>query len=75
MANLLLDWFMDPYQNKTTRGGCLMPFTHEEIASMSATTRETVSRVLGKMKRDRIISIRGVELTLLQPQALEKLAI
>jgi CRP/FNR family transcriptional regulator len=53
----------------------MMPLTHEEIASMTATTRETVTRVLGQLKRDQLISIRGAALTVLQPQALERLAI
>lgn len=74
VANLLLDWSRETPET-STRGRCMMPLTHEEIASMTATTRETVTRVLGQMKRDQVISIRGAALTVLQPQELERLAV
>ncbi|MFP5228956.1 MAG: Crp/Fnr family transcriptional regulator [Acidobacteriota bacterium] len=74
VANLLLDWSREQSVD-SARGRCVMPLTHEEIASMTATTRETVTRVLGQLKRDQLISIRGASLTVLQPQALERLAV
>jgi CRP/FNR family cyclic AMP-dependent transcriptional regulator len=74
VANLLLDWSRETPET-ATRGRCMMPLTHEEIASMTATTRETVTRVLGQMRRDQVISIRGAALTVLQPQELERLAV
>ncbi|HUB18694.1 MAG TPA: Crp/Fnr family transcriptional regulator [Acidobacteriaceae bacterium] len=74
VANLLLDWSREQATDPA-RGRCVMPLTHEEIASMTATTRETVTRVLGQLKRDQLISIRGASLTVLQPQALERLAV
>jgi len=75
VANLLLDWSREQQTESTTKGRCMMPLTHEEIASMTATTRETVTRVLGQLKRDQLIQIRGAALTVLQPQALERLAV
>ncbi len=75
VANLLLDWSRDQASETSPRGRCVMPLTHEEIASMTATTRETVTRVLGQMKRDHVISIHGAGFTVLQPQALERLAV
>jgi len=76
VANLLLDWSREQApENAMTRGRCVMPLTHEEIASMTATTRETVTRVLGQLKRDNLIQIHGASLTVLQPQALERLAV
>ena len=75
VANLLLDWSREQAPDNATQGRCMMPLTHEEIASMTATTRETVTRVLGQLKRDQLISIRGAALTVLQPQALERLAV
>jgi CRP/FNR family transcriptional regulator len=75
VANLLLDWSREQAPENAVQGRCMMPLTHEEIASMTATTRETVTRVLGQLKRDQLISIRGAALTVLQPQALERLAI
>jgi CRP/FNR family cyclic AMP-dependent transcriptional regulator len=75
VANLLLDWSREQAPEHAIQGRCMMPLTHEEIASMTATTRETVTRVLGQLKRDQLISIRGAALTVLQPQALERLAV
>ncbi len=75
VANLLLDWSREQSTDHTANGRCMMPLTHEEIASMTATTRETVTRVLGQLRRDQLISIRGASLTVLQPQALERLAV
>lgn len=77
VAGLLLDWSREQAVPSTThaQGRCMMTLTHEEIASMTATTRETVTRVLGQLKRDNLIQIRGASLTVLQPQALERLAV
>jgi CRP-like cAMP-binding protein len=49
--------------------------TREEMGSMTAMTRETVTRILSRMGRDHIIRIHGAALTVLQPDALERLAI
>jgi CRP/FNR family transcriptional regulator, cyclic AMP receptor protein len=75
VAGLLLDWSREQAVPNTREGRCMMTLTHEEIASMTATTRETVTRVLGQLKRDQLIQIRGAALTVLQPQALERLAV
>lgn len=75
VANLLLDWSREQAPENAPKGRCMMPLTHEEIASMTATTRETVTRVLGQLKRDNLIQIHGAALTVLQPQALERLAV
>jgi CRP-like cAMP-binding protein len=49
--------------------------TQEEIASMTNTSRETVSRVLHQFQQDKLIRIKGASVTILQPEALELLAI
>jgi CRP/FNR family transcriptional regulator, cyclic AMP receptor protein len=74
VANLLLDWTEEHAPDPMANGHCLMPLTHEEIALMIASTRETVTRILGRLKRDQVISFRGAALTVLQPQALQQLA-
>ena len=48
--------------------------TQEQIAQMTATTRETVTRLLMQLRRDRVISIRGSDLIIRNRRALEKLA-
>jgi CRP/FNR family transcriptional regulator len=47
--------------------------THEEMASMTCTTRETVTRTLGQFRKDGWISIEDSLVTLHQPGALETL--
>jgi len=71
VARLILDWADDARKNSSDF--ITMSLTHEEVASMTATTRETVTRTLGRFRKDKIISTRGVMLTVLQPRALERL--
>jgi CRP/FNR family transcriptional regulator len=50
-----------------------LAFTHEDLATMLGTTRESVSRVLNEFKRKEIIAIKGTSLTILRKDALELL--
>jgi CRP/FNR family transcriptional regulator len=50
-----------------------MALTHEEIANMAGTSRETVTRLLNQFRRDQWIQIRGASLTITKPEQLEKL--
>jgi CRP/FNR family cyclic AMP-dependent transcriptional regulator len=75
LANLLLDWREKRVEEGYTDSRVVMTLTQEEIAGMTGTSRETVSRVLQQFQRDKIISIKGVSLTVLQPEALEQLAV
>jgi CRP/FNR family transcriptional regulator len=47
--------------------------THEEMASMTCTTRETVTRTLGKFRKDGWISIENDLVTVRQPEQLKTL--
>lgn len=73
IARLLLNWSADAKRNQ---GGALvtMPLTHEELASMAATTRETVTRTLSRFRKEKLIATRGVVLNVLQPAILDQLA-
>jgi CRP/FNR family transcriptional regulator len=73
LARLLLDWRHENAAGAVD-SNVKVPFTHEELACMTATTRETVTRTLTRFRKDNLISIKGISLTLLQPQALERLA-
>ena len=74
LANLLLDW-----REKRVQSGrdarMALTLTQEEIAGMTGTSRETVSRLLQQFQREKLISIKGAFLTVLQPRALEQLAV
>ena len=74
VARLLLDWTVEKSSTHTTISSVAMPLTHEELASMTATSRETVTRTLGRFRRDNLIAIKGISLTLLQPAVLEQLS-
>jgi CRP/FNR family cyclic AMP-dependent transcriptional regulator len=50
-----------------------MALTHEEIANMAGTSRETVTRLLNQFRRDQWITIKGSSLTITQPDELERL--
>lgn len=75
LANLLLDWREKRFEEGHTDSRVVVTLTQEEIAGMTGTSRETVSRVLQQFQRDKLISIKGVSLTVLQPRALEALAV
>ncbi|MFQ5597467.1 MAG: Crp/Fnr family transcriptional regulator [Nitrospiria bacterium] len=72
LAHLLLDLARD-YGRDTTHGVCLqIKITHQEIANLIGSIRETVSAVLGDFKRDGWISFEGRQMTLLRPDLLQK---
>jgi CRP/FNR family transcriptional regulator len=48
--------------------------THEEISQLSGTTRETVTRVLGELKRKGVAELKGSTLLVRNPAALDNLA-
>ncbi len=48
--------------------------THEEMASMTCTTRETVTRTLGQFRKDGWISIEGSLITIHHPEQLQNLS-
>ena len=73
LARLLLDWNEDSVRHVEMHGRIRMPYTHEELASMTGTSRETVTRTLGRFRKDNLIAVKGVSLTVLQPRALEHL--
>jgi CRP/FNR family transcriptional regulator len=56
-------------------GGYRFPLllTHEEMASMACTTRETVTRTLGQFRKDGWITIEDSLITLHQPEQLQTL--
>ena len=73
LANLLLEWGKTRFKAGQSR--FTMALTHEEIAGMTATSRETVTRVFNQFEREKLISIKGVSLTVLRPDALEQMAV
>jgi CRP/FNR family transcriptional regulator, cyclic AMP receptor protein len=69
---LLLSWDSGkentngPFQVKVT-------LTHEEIAEMIGTTRETVSRLFSDFKKKQLLQVKGFTLVIRNKPALEKM--
>ncbi len=72
LAQLLLEWA------RASRCGesemkFTMALTHEEIANMAGTSRETVTRLLNQFRRQQWIRIHGSRVTILNEAELDKL--
>lgn len=70
-AKLLLAW----YPEKTQSNGYAqikLTLTHEEIAEMIGTTRETVSRLFSDFKKKQLLQVKGSTLVLRNKDALDK---
>ena len=73
LASVLLDWARNACeQGREMR--FTMALTHEELANLAGTSRETVTRVLSRFQREKLIQIKGASVTLLAPDKLEALA-
>jgi CRP/FNR family transcriptional regulator, cyclic AMP receptor protein len=70
LAKLLLDWC--ERNGETTAKGIRLKvlLTHEEIAQMIGTTRETVTRILSDFKRRKILDVKGSTVNILLRQTL-----
>lgn len=73
LARLLLDW-CERGGEQTTKGIRIkVLLTHEEIAQMIGTTRETVTRLLSDFKKKKIVDVKGSSLFVLSKPQLEHL--
>lgn len=72
LARLLLDWSAG---GKETEQGTQvkLPLTHEEIAALIGTTRETVTRTLSQFKSKQFVALHGSSLMIANRRALETL--
>jgi CRP/FNR family transcriptional regulator, cyclic AMP receptor protein len=71
-AKLLLTWSSE--SQDAGRGAPIrMTLTHEEIAEMIGTTRETVSRLFSEFKKKQWLQVKGATLTISNKPALEKM--
>ncbi|PYX96220.1 MAG: Crp/Fnr family transcriptional regulator [Acidobacteria bacterium] len=72
VARLLLEWASD---GDTTKDGIRIKvsLTHEEIAQLIGTSRETVTRVLGEFREKNLAQLHGSTLLIRNKAGLEKL--
>jgi CRP/FNR family transcriptional regulator len=72
LARLLLEWSSDG--DETEEGIRIkVSLTHEEIAQLIGTSRETVTRVLGEFRQKKLAQLRGSTLLILDKPALERM--
>ena len=69
-AKLLLGWSAEG-KSASHSPGLRLELTHEEIAELIGTSRETVTRVFSEFKRKRLIQGKGSALTIRNRPALE----
>jgi len=72
LARLLLQWSSD---TKPLNGAIRLKLalTHEEMAQLIGSSRETVSRLLGDLKRQNVLEVNGSTMVIRNKAALEKL--
>ena len=73
LAHVLLNWAESAACGKTDLR-FTMALTHEELGSMANITRETVTRLLGRFQKDKLLAIRGATMVILNPEAMRELA-
>ena len=73
LASIILEFSRDT-GHEESGSSFTMALTHQDLASLAGTSRETVTRVLGSFKRQRLICIRDTSVTVLNPGSLIRLA-
>lgn len=73
LASVLLEWGRSACCGKEEMR-FTMALTHEDLANLAGTSRETVTRTLGKFQREKLIRIQGSSLTILDPEKMSLLA-
>lgn len=75
LAGVLLDWGKTAAACGKSEMRFTMALTHEELANMVGSSRETVTRMLTRFKKDELIRISGSSILILAPDVLENLAV
>lgn len=73
IAQLLLQLCADENRAPNDEMRTKLLLTQEQIAQMTATSRETVTRLLGDLRRNRVIAIRGTDLVIRNREVLERM--
>jgi CRP/FNR family transcriptional regulator, cyclic AMP receptor protein len=75
LAKLLLEWSTKNGEASRTEPRLKLALTHEEIAQMIGTSRETVTRLFADLKRRQIVQTKGSTLLIRNKAALKAMAI
>jgi CRP/FNR family cyclic AMP-dependent transcriptional regulator len=74
LAGVLLDWGRAAAGCNGTDMRFTMALTHEELANLAGTSRETVTRALGRFQKEGLIEIHGSSFRVISPRGLESLS-
>jgi CRP/FNR family transcriptional regulator, cyclic AMP receptor protein len=74
LARLLISWSRNRGMRGSATESFRAPYTHEGIAQMIGTTRETVTRVLNRLKQKKTITIDGENFVIHDLEFLKRLA-
>jgi CRP/FNR family transcriptional regulator len=75
LAKLLLDWSAQNGEAAKAEPRVKLAFTHDEMAQMIGTSRETVTHLLGDLKKRQIVQTKGSILIIRNKAALKALAL
>jgi CRP/FNR family cyclic AMP-dependent transcriptional regulator len=73
LAGVLLEWGRAASCGKPEMR-FTMALTHEELANMVGVSRETVTRMLGRFRKDKLIQVKGSSILIPSPERLENLS-
>jgi len=74
LATLLLEWTTKNGDANKAEPRLRLKLTHEEIAQMIGTSRETVTRLFAEMKKQQIVQTKGSTLVIRNTAALKDIA-
>jgi CRP/FNR family transcriptional regulator len=74
LATLLLEWSAKNGECSKPEPRLKLRLTHEEIAQMIGTSRETVTRLFAELKKRQIVQTKGSTLLIRNPSALRDIA-
>jgi CRP/FNR family transcriptional regulator len=74
LAKLLLEWAKEGNGKDKGEVRLTVTLTHEEIAQLIGTSRETVTRALADLKKKQLVQVKGSTVVIRNKPALEKLA-
>ena len=74
LAGILLDWGRTAAVSGKLEMRFTMTLTHEELANMLGSSRETVTRMLARFRKEKLIEMRGSSIVILAPELMDNLA-
>jgi CRP/FNR family transcriptional regulator len=75
LAGVLLDWGKTAASCGKLEMRFTMALTHEELANLVGTSRETITRMLSRFKKENLIQMRGSSIVITAPELLERLSV